>query len=118
METKKKEQEEDERREELIASTPSLQPNFKAKGGITHAQLSKFQVLFRNLYSLSMLFFFFFSFSLIPIYVQFCMLLNPFCDFICVLSCGDFCMIRGLSVCENCRQYSIQITVIFLSNFV
>jgi len=63
-------------------------------------------------------FFFFFSFSLIPIYVQFCMLLNPFCDFICVLSCGDFCMIRGLSVCENCRQYSIQITVIFLSNFV
>jgi hypothetical protein len=62
METKKKEQEEDERREELIASTPSLQPNFKAKGGITHAQLSKFQVLFRNLYSLSMLFFFFFFF--------------------------------------------------------
>ncbi|XP_062152904.1 uncharacterized protein LOC133861195 isoform X2 [Alnus glutinosa] len=45
METKKKEQEEDERREELIASTPSLQPNFKAKGGVTHAQLSKFQEL-------------------------------------------------------------------------
>lgn len=67
MEKKKEKQEEDERREELIASTPSLQPNFKAKGGITQTQLSKFQVLFRNLSPISTLFF-----SLMPIYVQFC----------------------------------------------
>ncbi|XP_059451449.1 uncharacterized protein LOC132182274 isoform X2 [Corylus avellana] len=48
MEKKKEEQLEDERREELIASTPSLQPNFKAKGGITQTQLSKFHELHKR----------------------------------------------------------------------
>ena len=47
MEKKEEQQElEDERREAAIASTPSLQPNFKPKRGITQAQLSKLQVLF------------------------------------------------------------------------
>ncbi|XP_075636883.1 uncharacterized protein LOC142609148 [Castanea sativa] len=46
MEKKEEQQElEDERREAAIASTPSLQPNFKPKRGITQAQLSKFQEL-------------------------------------------------------------------------
>lgn len=55
---KREGQEEDERREAVIASAPSLQPNFEPKGGITQAQLSKFQVSFRYLSSPSM-----FSFS-------------------------------------------------------
>ncbi len=46
MEKKEEQEFEDERREAAIASTPSLQPNFKPKRGITQAQLSKFHVLF------------------------------------------------------------------------
>ncbi|KAG6602700.1 hypothetical protein SDJN03_07933, partial [Cucurbita argyrosperma subsp. sororia] len=41
--------EEGERRAPEIASTPSLQPNFKPKPkGVTHEQLSKFQELHRR----------------------------------------------------------------------
>ena len=40
------EEEEEERREAAIASTPSLQPDFKPKScAISQSQLSKFQVL-------------------------------------------------------------------------
>lgn len=49
MEKKEEQEFEDERREAAIASTPSLQPNFKPKRGITQAQLSKFHVLFHHL---------------------------------------------------------------------
>ncbi|KAF5479916.1 hypothetical protein F2P56_000698 [Juglans regia] len=45
---KKEEPEEDDRREAVIASAPSLQSNFEPKGGITQAQLSKFQELHRR----------------------------------------------------------------------
>lgn len=43
-------EEEDERREAAIASTPSLQPDFKLSR-LRQTQLSKFQVLFLNLFT-------------------------------------------------------------------
>ncbi|GFP97425.1 hypothetical protein PHJA_001886600 [Phtheirospermum japonicum] len=42
------EQEADERREAAIASSASLQPNFKPKRGLTESQLAKFQELHKR----------------------------------------------------------------------
>lgn len=44
IEMEEKDVDDDERREAAIASAVSLQSNFKPRGGVSSAQLSKFQV--------------------------------------------------------------------------